>query len=498
MRLPFMLSLCLFVGSSGAFGQQLSPAAPQSAAPQGAAPQAVPIQPVPQTASPQPAPPQTAPPQPAPQPDPGTFNYGEPEPVDGLDLDSSQSLDLDSNQSFDFDDSSSAQSAPYDNSSQFQNSVSSNSNFRGASPQMIGDFGGGSTLLVIGGNGVSNSLSAPIPLAGGSRRIKIAENNQVMPLDRVYGTFNYYHNANQSVGAGPTLGTPVRIVESESLIQYTIGIEKTLIDQLFSIDVRMPLTSGVDQLAVNGTPSPFPEAPFSALEFETSGVGNLSTTLKAYLMQAGRTSISGGLQLSIPTGSDVGISFLEFYENEDFDIVAEDAEIEIETEAIHLMPFLGLYRPIGNSWWLQAFTQVDVPASGNDLRYNGEIVGRLTEQTLLYADVSLGKWWCRNPCNSRRCGGHGVTGIASLIELHYTSSLNDADDLLGAGLIPGSENRFDVLNMTAGLQIEISELWRINVAGTFPLREGRFDEVAGRQENRFFDSEFSLQINRFF
>jgi len=173
------------------------------------------------------------------------------------------------------------------------------------------------------------------------------------------------------------------------------------------------------------------------------------------------------------------------------------------------MPFIGVYRPFGDSWWLQGFTQIDTPTNGNDVRTNGGFRGRITEQTLLYIDISLGKWLYRNRC---RCRRRGVTGIASIIELHYTGSLNDADGLLvgfdttsSIGSLPadnffnrsGDENRFDVVNLTLGLQVEISEQWRITVAGVLPLREGRFDE-RGRRENRFFDSEFSLQANRLF
>ena len=55
-----------------------------------------------------------------------------------------------------------------------------------------------------------------------------------------------------------------------------------------------------------------------------------------------------------------------------------------------------------------------------------------------------------------------------------------------------------MLNLTVGLQTEISELWRVNVAGVFPLRERHFNNNGSLREDRFFDGEFSLQINRFF
>ena len=130
-------------------------------------------------------------------------------------------------------------------------------------------------------NGDPRALQVPLALAGGSRRIKIAENNQVTPLNRIYGTFNYFRNAIQAVGADQ-VGT-VNSVASESVYQYTFGVEKTLFDDLVSVDLRMPFTGGINQQVASGDPvDPFD--PFSSFDLETGSVGNLSTTLKALLL----------------------------------------------------------------------------------------------------------------------------------------------------------------------------------------------------------------------
>ena len=426
------------------------------------------------------APQQTAPVQPAPlqtspQTAPGAFDFNAPVPG------ANDGLDLDSTQDFNFDDSGDFQ---FDSTSNFENSIASNSNFRSSSPQMIGDFGGGSNIIYFPAVTPFPLLgdyleSVPVPLAGGSRRIKAAENNQVMPLNRVYGTFNYFHNAYQGIVANPFAGTTVRSVQSESLIQYTFGVEKTFLNDYFSIDLRMPFTSGVDL----GVSDPL-EAISPSSTANSGEVGNLSTSIKALLLTSGESAISGGLQISIPTGSDAVI----------VDRVAGNT-YRVQNDAVHLMPFIGAYHPFGDSWWLQSFLQVDTPANGNAVLANGVNIGRLTAQTLLYSDVSLGKWLYRNPSNSPRRGGRGVTGIASLLELHYTSSLTDAD-IFSVAPGPGFENRFDALNLTAGLLVEFSEKWRLNIAGAFPLKGGRWD--GGRTEDRFFDSEFSFHLNRFF
>ncbi len=485
MRFLLVISICFCLANSIALGQEAdssksSAPAPQkqttpqtapqrTAPPRNASPQTTPPQPTP----PQPAPLQTAPLQPAPlQPAP-------PQTAPPQTARPADDLSLDANRSFDFGDSD---NSPYSRASDPQSSIASNSEFRGASPQMMGDFGGGSTILKIhnnlfGPNFPGAPLTVQIPFAGGSRRIKAGENNQVQPLNRVYGTFNYFDNA--IVSGGP--GSPV---QSSGLSQYTMGIEKTFFEN-FSIDVRMPLVGIIDYTAIVDTPTSR-----TAAQVTTSGVGNLSTSFKALLLQMGQTSISSGLQLSIPTGSDARISFGRGTIPPSQNLILGD--IVVKNQALHLMPFVGVYREFQTSWWLQAFTQVDVPTSGNDVRVDGQFFGRINEQTLLYSDVSVGKWLYRNR-------GRGLTGIASILELHYTSSLNDADTLF---TVDPPENRLDVLNLTAGLQVEFSQKLRVNVSGVVPLREREFDgsqpDFPKRQEDRFFDGELSLQINRFF
>lgn len=514
MRILLAFCICFHLAQCSAQAQEAvgSPGsrrpAPQQTAPKGIVPP-VPQQGAPQRGATQQAAPQqgATPPgatqQAAPQSDPFKDDPAPSQP---------DNLNLDSNQAFNFNDSA---NTPFSNPSDSQSSIASNSNFRGASPQMIGDFGGGSSILTLGagvgaipidGTGAwSNMLTTPIPLAGGSRRIKVAENNQVMPTDRWYGTVNYFHNSYQAIGtAGFDSSYPVSVVDSESLVQYTVGTEKTfcLWGSPFSIDVRMPFTGGVNQ-SVDSIGAAGP----SFLYTETGEMGNLSTTLKAYLLEFKQTSISGGLGMSLPTGSDATVGAGERVDQE-----FAFYDIYIDNKSVHLMPFLGAYRPIGNSCWLQAFTQIDLPTNGNDVRITEERYDqssnlistdddrfRLKEQTLLYADVSFGKWWYRNICECGdprcRCGRRGLTGVASVLELHYTSSLNDAD-AFNLGGIPrlGAENRFDILNMTAGLQFELNQELRINLAGVFPLRDGRFDS-GGRREDRGFDSEFALQVN---
>ena len=83
-----------------------------------------------------------------------------------------------------------------------------------------------------------------------------------------------------------------------------------------------------------------------------------------------------------------------------------------------------------------------------------------------------------------------LTGLASMIELHYTTTLQDADQIgsvVDTTLLEFSNgrNRSDVLNLTAGFHFEFARDTAFRVAGVFPLRE---------DPDRDFDAEFVAQV----
>ena len=115
----------------------------------------------------------------------------------------------------------------------------------------------------------------------------------------------------------------------------------------------------------------------------------------------------------------------------------------------------------------------------------------MTEQHLLIVDFSMGRWLYHD------VESDGLQGIAALFELHYTTTIQNAD-VLGSGrdsLLGGMElgnlyNRLDVLNLTAGLQFQLTPLANLRVGGVVPLRS----PISDRQ----FDSEIQVSFNRFF
>jgi hypothetical protein len=93
--------------------------------------------------------------------------------------------------------------------------------------------------------------------------------------------------------------------------------------------------------------------------------------------------------------------------------------------------------------------------------------------------------------------------------LHYTTTLQDADTVAVAplpqpGLPPTNSitnrfNRFDILNLSAGLHTQIGDRSNLRVAAVVPLRLNNQNENGVNiATDRFFDAEVIVQFNRSF
>jgi hypothetical protein len=326
------------------------------------------------------------------------------------------------------------------------------SRFRLASvPNMLGDTFPSAGLVFAGGA----PAGADVGLAGGARRMKIAENNKALPMDRIIFMYNHFNTAlaaDEDVFAAPG---PQRF----SVERFTVGFEKTFGDGLWSVDVRMPFTN---------------EYNFDSATFDISGghIGNLAVSLKRLLYEADDVAVAGGLGIDLPTGSDVVGAF-------------PGSSFTVHNDAVFLMPYLGLLATPGDRTFIHAFAQLDVVANGNRVDVAGVVPfsGTQTDQTLLYLDASVGRWLYRNP------SADYVTGLAALVELHYTSTLKD-EDRFGTPVILFTQpsNRRDILNLTFGLHGEIAQT-DVRVGAVFPLRD---------KPDRLFSSEVQVQVNRRF
>ena len=82
---------------------------------------------------------------------------------------------------------------------------------------------------------------ADLPLAGGARRIKVAENNKALPMNRVIFNYNHFENARDVLY--DSFGPPPEANISAPIDRFVIGVEKTFCNELWSLDVRMPFVN---------------------------------------------------------------------------------------------------------------------------------------------------------------------------------------------------------------------------------------------------------------
>jgi hypothetical protein len=353
------------------------------------------------------------------------------------------------------------------------------SNLRLASvPNMFGDLGLATVMIDVkrGASGTAGFASnVDLPTAGGSRRVKIAENDSPIPVDRVFLNYNHFHNVfqlSEQLAIPPGLPPTIRQVPID---RYTVGVEKTMAEGQYSVELRLPFNGTFDeQLQTVGV--------------DGGNIGNLALVFKSLLYSDEEAAVGAGLGIDTPTGSD-SIGRIG------------QAQLRFNNQSLHLLPYIGFLVAPGDPTWgwndgvfLSGFAQIDIVTDGSNVNLlppsgaGARSLGKFNEQNLAFLDLGVGYWLFRHPYAER------LTGLAVVSELHYTTSLQDSD-VLGANL-PGGEitvasrgNRFDVLNGTIGVQMLMFELSSLRVAGVFPLRD---------EDQRFFDSEVQVQFNRRF
>jgi hypothetical protein len=231
----------------------------------------------------------------------------------------------------------------------------------------------------------------------------------------------------------------------------------------------MPFTGDLDVVDAGGL-----------AESHSGQIGNLSAILKRLVYYDECTSVVIGLGVETPTGSD-------------FASRTAVVSYDVSNDAVHLHPYLGVLHSPNECLFFHGFLQVDVATHGNLVTFDdttgpGNVAGRFNDQTLMYADIGGGYWLWRDPC---AC----VTGLAALVEVHYTTALNDSDALFAtpAGTGGGGHvmdlvnpaNRMDVVNLTAAIHAELAQYTSLRVGGVFPLKD---------PDDRFFDAEVAVQL----
>ncbi len=329
-------------------------------------------------------------------------------------------------------------------------------------PYMFGDspFGIGGQVFPSSHLDSHHTTFSDIPGSGAARRVKIAENNRALPTDRVFFAYNHFQNAIQ--GSQFDVGTQTQVARDFSIDQYTVGIEKTFFDKRWSLEMRMPFTGAYQANGQGFTAS-------------TSHYGDLALVLKRALYTSDTCLIAAGMGIDLPTGSDA-----RGWVN--------DTPYSIRNEATNLLPFVGFLSQPNDSLFFHGFMQVDVPLYGDPVDLGDTRLGRLNDQTLMYLDFAMGYWLYRNRHSAI------ITGMAGVLEFHYTTTLQDADLVQGSD--PGTftylsagntYNRVDVVNMTMGVHAQVCQLTTIGVGGVVPL-----DDRPDRQ----FDAEVQFFWNQ--
>lgn len=265
------------------------------------------------------------------------------------------------------------------------------------------------------------SLPIPSPSADSLiGRSTVGANASPIPTDRLYFDYSLVKN-----------GVPFS--RSENFDRYTIGIEKIIGHGEFSLELRLPFAASLDhQLVIeNGQ---------GASQTE---MGNALVIAKHEIASNEQMVVSGGLALSVPTGSDVEVNN-----------AAGTPLIKLVNEATHLKPFLAVAIAPDDHWFLSSFLEYDFPAGrGNALvNLDGgglESVGRFRDASHVLWDISVGHW-------SEEAHDSLVRRWAPVVELHFDKGFSDGSEVRGNSyrLFDISEDR-SVVNLLAGVTMDL-------------------------------------------
>ncbi len=267
-------------------------------------------------------------------------------------------------------------------------------------PNMIGDQVPVSSSF----SSSTSSSSSRVNNAAAARGalVKIADNQNALPQDRIFIDFNYFNDVNRSIIRREHLD-----IGKIDIYAYTAGFEKTLLDGNASVGLRVPLYR---VNADNGI------TPGSGGDFQD--IGDL-TFFGKYILLGDRQGglLTAGLAVTVPTGPhNLG--------------GAPDTIIEGIHDTL-IQPFIG-YRYLMGDWYVQGFESVLIPTDSNDT-------------VLLSTDVGIGYFLMRN-----RGEGSLLTAIVPTVEAHLNDPLSHR----------GAFNNFGVpdwVDLTQGVILEFNK-----------------------------------------
>ena len=291
---------------------------------------------------------------------------------------------------------------------------------------------------------------------------KIAEGNSPMPRDRIFFHYNQFQSVPGLVGRG-------------DVSRFVPGFERTFNDAGSSVELRLPFAGTFDStqtlsesVALSGG---------SAAE-----LGNLAVAFKQLLYSGESLGFSAGASLELPTADDTEITTSAF-------------SINRSAESVMLAPYVGFVAAPYERLFFQGFCQVQFDTNGEVVEFRDRlqqqsVTGRLQEATMLYTDLQSGYWVYRADGSA---GVSGLTGLATLLELHLNQTLGGTDAVSSdIGQVPLTFGTlgasYGVANLTSGISAEFNRQTNLTMAVVLPLTDG----------DRVFDSEFHVGLNHAF
>jgi len=410
-------------------------------------------------------------------------------------------------------------------------------------PFMIGDTSAG-TCISYGG---ITDIALGHPTLGCSR-LNISEGNTPLPTDRVYFSYRHFENA--------SLTTVFSNFETFDIDQFTLAGERTFFKGMMSAEIRLPLenrlTSDLSTNIVQFDPPSIPGF-VPGIDPITGGrrveLANMSMIFKALLLERDTFALSAGLGITLPTARDVVYNAtIDTFVVEGPLTALNVAQISTvaANETVYLAPFLSWLCKPTKRFFHQGFLQVEVAA--NPSRVHTDAAGRFTfdlngdtifdpndptDGTLAFATpflpiVGAGSGLATTelqPQTLLRLNlGFGyvlhenhradwIQKLTGLFEVHYTGTLSEANinqvplnlffngipvppdnpvfsDPTFAGLnninVGNQDDQIHVVNLTAGLSANM---------GSLVVTHG-FSAPVTNRENRGFDFEYNLQVQR--
>jgi hypothetical protein len=184
-----------------------------------------------------------------------------------------------------------------------------------------------------------------------------------------------------------------------------------------------------------------------------AGLGVARFLVPALILSGAWRPLLVGLAIGLPTSPDV-------------ELRTNQQPFRVFDDSVHLAPFVGLLLTPNDRWFSITYLQLDFDANGNRAFVADNPVGRLRTPTLMYVDCSVGYWLFYNQPSDSGVG-HYLTGLAPVVELHYTTTLQNAEGV--GGIIEPVSQRVDILNITGGLFFKIGPSAGLTVGGVAPL-----------------------------